>query len=177
MRAMRASLALPLLVIRVLADDEHPSVPTDDLALLAHRLDRRSYLHVPFRLGDRRRWLLPPREAAATSRGPAHADPAVRTRTRHDSKGFGGRPRADPAVASAPCGSGGGARAPKERGGPGGAGGGGGRAGGVGGSGRARRGGRVLRPLASSIRATSDREPGRRGRAPLRRRRALVQVP
>src|SRR4051812_26705755 len=100
MRAMRASLALPLLVIRVLADDEHPSVPTDDLALLAHRLDRRSYLHVPFRLGDRRRWLWPPREAAATSRGPAHADPAVRTRTRHDSKGFGGRPRADAGVAS-----------------------------------------------------------------------------
>src|SRR3954451_6761440 len=43
-------LPLPLLVTGVLADHEHPSVATDDLALLAHRLDRGSYLHVPFRL-------------------------------------------------------------------------------------------------------------------------------
>jgi hypothetical protein len=42
-------LALPLLVSRVLADHEDPAVPADDLALLAHRLDRRSYLHDPFR--------------------------------------------------------------------------------------------------------------------------------
>jgi hypothetical protein len=34
----------------VLADDENRSVTADDLALLAHRLDRRSYLHDPFRL-------------------------------------------------------------------------------------------------------------------------------
>src|SRR5215218_305223 len=49
--AMRAMflLALPLLVPRVLADHEDPAVPADDLALLAHRLDRRSYLHDPFR--------------------------------------------------------------------------------------------------------------------------------
>src|SRR5215210_4677466 len=49
--AMRAIflLALTLLVSRVLADHEDPSVATDDLALLAHRLDRRSYLHDPFR--------------------------------------------------------------------------------------------------------------------------------
>src|SRR3954454_5836866 len=49
--AMRAIflLALPLLVPRVLADHEDPAVPADDLALLAHRLDRRSYLHDPFR--------------------------------------------------------------------------------------------------------------------------------
>src|SRR3954470_5705103 len=49
--AMRAIflLALPLLVPRVLADHEDPPVATDDLALLAHRLDRRSYLHDPFR--------------------------------------------------------------------------------------------------------------------------------
>src|SRR5215213_1701675 len=49
--AMRAMflLALPLLVSRVLADHEDPAVPADDLALLAHRLDRRSYLHDPFR--------------------------------------------------------------------------------------------------------------------------------
>src|SRR3712207_3821451 len=49
MRAMRP-LPLPLLVTGVLADHEHPPVAADDLALLAHRLDRGSYLHVPFRL-------------------------------------------------------------------------------------------------------------------------------
>src|SRR3982750_1978381 len=41
-------LPLTLLVAGVLADDEHRAVATDDLALLAHRLDRRSYLHGPF---------------------------------------------------------------------------------------------------------------------------------
>src|SRR5919107_3880518 len=46
-------LPLPLLVTGVLADHEHPTVPADDLALLAHRLGRRSYLHVPFRLASR----------------------------------------------------------------------------------------------------------------------------
>src|SRR4051794_30199256 len=52
--AMRAIflLALPLLVPRVLADHEDPPVAADDLALLAHRLDRRSYLHDPFRSDD-----------------------------------------------------------------------------------------------------------------------------
>src|SRR5215207_4850050 len=48
MRAM-ADLPLPLLVTGVLADDEHRAVAADDLALLAHRLDRRSYLHDAFR--------------------------------------------------------------------------------------------------------------------------------
>src|SRR3954453_15865540 len=48
MRAM-VSLPLPLLVALVLADHEDPAVTPDDLALLAHRLDRRSYLHVSFR--------------------------------------------------------------------------------------------------------------------------------
>jgi hypothetical protein len=42
-------LALALLVARIRADHEHPPVAADDLALLAHRLDRRSYLHDPFR--------------------------------------------------------------------------------------------------------------------------------
>src|SRR5215211_6349436 len=42
-------LALTLLVTRVLTDHEDPPVTADDLALLAHRLDRRSYLHDPFR--------------------------------------------------------------------------------------------------------------------------------
>jgi hypothetical protein len=44
MRAIAAS-ALPLLVTRVLADHQHVAVTADDLALLAHRFDRRSYLH------------------------------------------------------------------------------------------------------------------------------------
>src|SRR3954463_5265394 len=48
-----ADLPLPLLVTRVLADHEHAAVPADDLALLTHRLHRRSYLHGPFRLAAR----------------------------------------------------------------------------------------------------------------------------
>jgi hypothetical protein len=43
-------LALPLLVPWVLTDHENRAMAADDLALLAHRLDRRSYLHDPFRL-------------------------------------------------------------------------------------------------------------------------------
>src|SRR3712207_1334854 len=59
--AIRAmALALPLLVPRVLADHEDPPVPADDLALLAHRLDRRSYLHGPFRLMIQTGWLWRP---------------------------------------------------------------------------------------------------------------------
>src|SRR5438445_13564667 len=48
---MRATSRSPLalLVTLVLADHQHHSVAADDLALLAHRLDRRSYLHDPFR--------------------------------------------------------------------------------------------------------------------------------
>src|SRR5918993_3425930 len=48
---IRAKVFLPLtlLVTRVLADHQHAAVPADDLALLTHRLDRRSYLHGPFR--------------------------------------------------------------------------------------------------------------------------------
>src|SRR5690348_230892 len=42
------ALSLSLLVPRIRADDEHPPVTADDLALLAHRLDRRSYFHVGF---------------------------------------------------------------------------------------------------------------------------------
>src|SRR3954453_15097491 len=43
---------LPLLVSGVLADPENRAVAADHLALLAHRLDRRSYLHYPFRLAS-----------------------------------------------------------------------------------------------------------------------------
>ena len=50
--ARHLALPLPLLVARVLADHEHRAVAADDLALLAHRLDRRSYLHDPFRAGS-----------------------------------------------------------------------------------------------------------------------------
>src|SRR3954454_24708160 len=53
----KAVLPLPLLVSWVLADHEHPTVPADDLALLAHRLDRRSYLHDPFRTMFQTGWL------------------------------------------------------------------------------------------------------------------------
>src|SRR3954465_14995343 len=68
-------LALPLLVPWVLADHEDRAVAADDLALLAHRLDRRAYLHDPFRLppppaaGARRRPRAPPRPARAAARG------------------------------------------------------------------------------------------------------------
>ncbi len=46
----RSLLALPLLVARVLADHEHLSMATDDLAFLAHLLNGRSDFHavVPF---------------------------------------------------------------------------------------------------------------------------------
>src|SRR3954465_9361702 len=60
MRAMLDLLALPLLVPRVLADHEHPPVAADDLALFTHRLDRRSYLHDPFRLMIQTGWLWRP---------------------------------------------------------------------------------------------------------------------
>src|SRR5918993_1430949 len=56
---IRAKVFLPLtlLVTRVLADHQHAPVPADDLALLAHRLDRRSYLHGPFRVLGSAGWL------------------------------------------------------------------------------------------------------------------------
>src|SRR4051812_17666782 len=62
-----SSLPLSLLVSRVLADDENPPVAADDLALLAHRLDRRSYLHGPFRLMIQT-WALAAGTATATLR-------------------------------------------------------------------------------------------------------------
>src|SRR5690349_25175433 len=50
MPAMRAiPLPLPLLVAGIGTDDQHRSVAADDLALLAHGLDRRSDLHDSFR--------------------------------------------------------------------------------------------------------------------------------
>src|SRR6478672_9873258 len=67
MRAIRY-LALTLLVTGVLADDEDRSVAADDLALLAHRLHRRSYLHDPLRM-DSCGTALAAGAAAATTRG------------------------------------------------------------------------------------------------------------
>src|SRR6476620_7207959 len=61
-------LPLPLLVTGVLADDEDRSVAADDLALLAHRLHRRSYLHDPLRM-DSCGTALAAGAAAATTRG------------------------------------------------------------------------------------------------------------
>src|ERR1700750_3499901 len=82
MRAM-SLLALALLVPRVLADHEDRAMSADDLALRAHRLARRSYLHDPFRLRGfdvtRRRRLWPPQGAAATGRGRAPAQGARRS--------------------------------------------------------------------------------------------------
>src|SRR5215204_264465 len=76
---IRAKVFLPLtlLVPRVLADHQHAAVPADDLALLTHRLDRRSYLHGPFRCLISASWLwlpvrppLPSRDARQAHRGP-----------------------------------------------------------------------------------------------------------
>src|SRR3954462_13075940 len=67
MRAKVLFLPLSLLVSRVRADDENPPVAADDLALLAHRLDRRSYLHGPFRLMIQT-WALATGKATATLR-------------------------------------------------------------------------------------------------------------
>src|SRR5262249_44079356 len=48
---MRAiALPLPLLVTGVGADHEHPPMTADDLALLAHRLHRGTYLHAEITL-------------------------------------------------------------------------------------------------------------------------------
>src|SRR3954469_16556241 len=87
MRAM-SLLALTLLVPRVLADHEDRAVAADDLALLAHRLDRWSYLHDPFRLGDQRGRLWPPfRGCRYRSRTRAYTRSTPNAQGFHDSKG------------------------------------------------------------------------------------------
>src|SRR4051794_867546 len=85
-RAIRY-LALTLLVAGVLADDEHRAMAADDLALLAHRLDRRSYLHDPFPKvwpGDGL-WL--PREQPLSHHGWRARRGIAHARTVEDSKG------------------------------------------------------------------------------------------
>src|SRR5215211_5625027 len=94
--AIRAKvlLPLPLLVSWVLADHEDPPVTADDLALLAHRLDRGSYRHDPFRScsrrggsGDRAATATIPRSAnccAPRPRGPERDQAEYQTsKTRH----------------------------------------------------------------------------------------------
>src|SRR5438876_10495762 len=65
---------LALLVALVLADHQHDPMAADDLAFLAHRPDRRSYLHDPFRrLVSRGSALAAARAAATGSRTRASA--------------------------------------------------------------------------------------------------------
>src|SRR5918911_5696906 len=90
MRAMYWNLPLPLLVPWVRADHEDRPVSADDLALLAHRLHRRSYLHDPFRLA------VPARPALAAARGCRYrsrtcAYGCVGAQVEHDSRGLPGR--------------------------------------------------------------------------------------
>src|SRR3954470_21540623 len=85
-RAIRY-LALTLLVAGGLADDEDRAVTADDLALLAHRLNRRSYLHGPFPRvwpGDAL-WL--PREQPLLRHGWRARRGIAHARTVEDSKG------------------------------------------------------------------------------------------
>src|SRR6059058_3343730 len=92
MPAMRAMtlLALPLLVPGVLADDQHAPVAADDLALLTHRLDRRSYLHGPFRLMIQTGWLWRPgRPPLPCPRSGLTQKPPGPSATEQDSKGSG----------------------------------------------------------------------------------------
>src|SRR5919199_1634420 len=79
-RAIR--LPLSLLVSRIRADDENPPVAADDLALLAHRLDRRSYLHGPFRLMIRTGRLWGPLRPPLPSRGSRYTGTPMAARAR-----------------------------------------------------------------------------------------------
>src|ERR1700760_2070355 len=85
--AIRATLALPLLVARVLADHQDRPVAADYLALLAHRLDGSSNLHcsgsridnrIPARPMNRTagRTNRPTRPTGKDSRGRLSATPA-----------------------------------------------------------------------------------------------------
>src|SRR5919107_3562144 len=88
--AIRAipSLPLPLLVTGVLADHEHPPVAADDLALLAHRLDRGSYLHVPFRLAVPKKALtVCPPPLPSSGESDARQGPPAQDATKEHSKG------------------------------------------------------------------------------------------
>src|SRR3954451_10715465 len=62
--AMRATLTLPLLMARVLADHQDRSISADYLALLAHRLDGSSNLHCS---GSRIEYRIPARPMSRTA--------------------------------------------------------------------------------------------------------------
>jgi hypothetical protein len=54
-------------VTRIRADDKDPALAADDLALFAHRLDRRSYFHARFALVvSDFQWFLNPALATGT---------------------------------------------------------------------------------------------------------------
>src|ERR1700736_683155 len=95
---------LALLVALVLADHEHHSIAADDLAFLAHRLDRRSYLHDPFRRLGSGDPALAAVAAAATgswrcSRAPAEGrSPSSRTPHGSNPGSRGGARRRPPAA-------------------------------------------------------------------------------
>src|ERR671931_1650873 len=82
--AMRATSALPLLVTRVLADHEDRAMAADDLALLAHGLDRRPYLHVPLRLDSRAAAMAAVPAAATTPRNAAGSKKHARSSATRD---------------------------------------------------------------------------------------------
>src|SRR5829696_5358298 len=93
MPAMRATLTLPLLVTRVLADHKDRPISADYLALLAHRLDGSSNLHrsgsridnrIPTRPMNRTvgRTNRPTRPTEKDSRGAALAMPGQAPSTR-----------------------------------------------------------------------------------------------
>src|SRR5215217_5874132 len=105
-RAMAS--ALPLLVPGVLADHEHPPVAADDLALLAHRLNRRSYLHGPFRLMIQTGWLWRPGRSplpiprTGKSRR-AQVPRGTRARPKMVAKDFGTSPKPDATTSRPAC--------------------------------------------------------------------------
>ena len=73
------SLALTLLMARILADDEDLAMASDDLALVAHLLDRGTYLHVvSFRYADRSIRARPAAGDCFLSCNPHAKDPGLR---------------------------------------------------------------------------------------------------
>src|ERR671937_32668 len=87
MPAIRAmALPLTLLVTGVRADHEDGAVAPDDLALLAHRLDRGSNFHGPFRLTGMAVRLGGPRAAARARRTRRSPKRAASSATANPSK-------------------------------------------------------------------------------------------
>src|SRR4051794_34660262 len=108
-RAKALYLPLSLLVSWIRADHENAPVAADDLALLAHRLHRRSYLHDPFRLMIQTGWLWrpvrPPLPCPRSARfAPTPAGPQRDEAEYQMPRAPSGRPHsAGPAPRSAAC--------------------------------------------------------------------------